>query len=278
MGEKKRRGLNLLGQQPLCIFCGGATPASTVDHQPARSFFDAKLAPEGYEFPACEPCNKKSKDQEHVLTTLVRLKQDGQQNSQREVDFAKYAKAMKNNFPGLLRVLGPNEKQGFVKSRGVFVPVGRAFPLQLPMVTIDPKIAGAAVDGVFRKLMCALHYKHTGNILPADAEITVKWSTNAGLPDFLTDEMKAFIAGLTEKPTLVRNGKDLSDQFDYRYKVADDLSASAFFIKFRQSLFGAGVVLSKPGAGAEDDAAAKAAPIRASDGLPKPAAASSASI
>jgi hypothetical protein len=36
-----------------------------------------------------------------------------------------------------------------VKSRGVFVPVGRAFPLQLPMVTIDPKIAGAAVDGVF---------------------------------------------------------------------------------------------------------------------------------
>jgi hypothetical protein len=61
----------------------------------------------------------------------------------------KYAKATKNNFPGLLRVLGPNEKQGFVKSRGVFVPVGRAFPLQLPMVTIDPKIAGAAVDGVF---------------------------------------------------------------------------------------------------------------------------------
>jgi hypothetical protein len=114
-----------------------------------RSFFDAKLAPAGYEFRAREPCNKKSKDQEHVLTTLVRLRQDGQQNGQREIDFAKYAKAMKNNFPGLLRVLGPNEKQGFVKSRGVFVPVGRAFPLQLPMVTIDPKIAGAAVDGVF---------------------------------------------------------------------------------------------------------------------------------
>jgi hypothetical protein len=276
LGEKKRRRLNLLGQQPLCIFCGGATPASTIDHQPARSFFDAKLAPEGYEFPACEPCNKKSKDQEHVLTTLVRLKQDGQQNGQREVDFAKYAKAMKNNFPGLLRVLGPNEKQGFVRSRGVFVPVGRAFPLQLPMVTIDPKIAGAAVDGVFRKLMCALHYKHTGNILPADAEITIKWTTNAGLPEFLTDEMKAFIAGLTEKPTLVRNGKNLPDQFDYRYTVADDLSASAYFIKFRQSLFGAGVVLSKPGAGTEDDNAG--ALIPALDGLPKPAPASAAGI
>ncbi len=133
LGAKKRRRLDLLDRQPLCIFCGGAASASTIDHQSARAFFDAKHFPEGYEFPACEPCNKKSKDHEHVLTTLVRLKGNGQ-NAQREVDFAKFAKAMRNNFPGLLRVLGPDEKQGFVKSRGVFVPVGRAFPVQLPMV------------------------------------------------------------------------------------------------------------------------------------------------
>jgi hypothetical protein len=63
--------------------------------------------------------------------------------------------------------------------------------------------------------------------------------------------MKAFISELTEKPMLVRNGKDLSDQFDYRYKGADNGSASAYFIKFRQSLFTAGVVMSKPGIGAE---------------------------
>ncbi|MFH1344075.1 MAG: hypothetical protein ABIL01_23190 [Pseudomonadota bacterium] len=247
LGEKKRRHLGLLGRQPLCIFCGGTAPASTVDHQPARSFFDGRAWPEGYEFQACEPCNKKSKDHEHVLTTLVRLKGEGEQNAQREIDFAKFAKAMKNNFPGLLRVLGPDEKNGFIRSRGLWVPVGRAFPLQLPMVAIDPQVAGAAVDAVFRKLMCALHYKHTGNILPADATITVKWCTNAGLPEFMTEEMKTFVAGLTEKPTLVRNGKDLADQFDYRYRASDDGSASMYFVKFRQSIFGAGVVLSKPG-------------------------------
>jgi hypothetical protein len=252
LGKKSRKRLDLLGRQPLCIFCGGAVPASTIDHQPARSFFDAKHGPEGYEFPACEPCNKKSRQHENALTTLVRLKGDGEQNGQREVDFAKAAKAMRNNFPGLLRVLGPDEKKGFVKARGVFVPVGHAFPAELPMVAIDPKIAGAAVDGVFRKILCALHYKHTGQILPADAELTVKWATNAALQDFLTEDMKTFIAGLNEKPTLVRNVKDLSDQFDYRYKLADDLSASAYFIKFRQSLFGAGIVQSKPGAGVDE--------------------------
>jgi len=97
--------------------------------------------------------------------------------------------------------------------------------------------------------MCALHYKHTGDILPADAEITVKWATNAALPEFMTDDLKALVAGLTGKPTLVRNAKDLADQFDYRYRIAEDLSASAYFIKFRQSLFGAGVVMSQSSVG-----------------------------
>jgi hypothetical protein len=161
---------------------------------------------------------------------------------------------MKNNFPGLLRVLGPDEKNGFIKSRGLWVPVGRAFPQQLPMVAIDPQIAGAA-DAVLRKLMCALHYKHTGNILPAEGTITVKWCTNAALSEFMTDEIKSFVAGLSEKPTLLRHGKDLSDQFDYRYRTSDDGSASMYFVKFRQSIFGAGVVLSKPGDEIEEVAA-----------------------
>jgi hypothetical protein len=114
------------------------------------------------------------------------------------------------------------------------------------MVAIDQQIAGAAIDAVFRKLMCALHYKHTGNILPADGTITVKWCTNAALSAFMTDDMKAFVADLTEKPTLARNGKDLSDQFDYRYRTSDDGNSSMYFIKFRQSIFGAGIVTSKP--------------------------------
>jgi len=85
------------------------------------------LAPEDYEFPACEPCNRKSRDHEHVLTMLVRLKAEGPQNEQRDVDFAKYAKAMRNNFPGLLRVLGPDEKRG-VNRRPT---LGRLFTAEL---------------------------------------------------------------------------------------------------------------------------------------------------
>jgi hypothetical protein len=43
----------------------------------------------------------------------------------------------------------------------------------------------------------------------------------------------------------------LGAYFDFR-RVADDLSASAYFTMFRPSPFGAGVVLSKPETGLED--------------------------
>jgi len=59
--------------------------------------------------------------------------------------------------------------------------------------------------------MYALHYKHTGNIPPADAAIIVRWCANADLPEFITEEMKVFVAGTTEKPTVVRKGKNLFD-------------------------------------------------------------------
>lgn len=69
MGEGKRRQFGLLHRELLCIFCGGIAPASTGVHQPDRAFFDVKHAPEGDEYPACAPCNKKSR--EYVLTALV---------------------------------------------------------------------------------------------------------------------------------------------------------------------------------------------------------------
>jgi len=67
----------------------------------------------------------------------------------------------------------------------------------------------------------------------------------------------------------VRNGKDLSDQFDYRYRISENGSASMYFIKFRQSIFGAGVVLSKPDEEMEeaDPARAQAVEIPAIENL-----------
>ena len=49
--------------------------------------------------------------------------------------------------------------------------------------------------------------------------------------------MSAGIFGfLQTKPVFARSGKDLSDQFVYRYALTDDLGAGGFLVQFRESV------------------------------------------
>jgi len=70
------------------------------------------------------------------------------------------------------------------------------------------------------KLTKAIYFKHSGNIFPSDGGIFFHWFTNAQRIEHgrivTLDEAKQFKA--TSSP-LKRNGKDLTDQFDYRYSV-----------------------------------------------------------
>jgi len=72
MGDRARRRREFLKKHPLCCFCGGTTPATTIDHVPSRQLFNNKGWPEGYEFPACELCNGAARDAEQVVAMLAR--------------------------------------------------------------------------------------------------------------------------------------------------------------------------------------------------------------
>jgi len=50
MGEAKRRRKlreKILEANPMCIYCGGVTPAKTVEHIPAKIVFNRKQRPKG---------------------------------------------------------------------------------------------------------------------------------------------------------------------------------------------------------------------------------------
>src|SRR5580704_6101100 len=85
---------------PLCCFCGGVRRASTEDHQPARSFFDQRRWPEGYNFPACERCNAASRSFENVFAVLVRMGPGSSETGVQRIEFLKFLEASTNNFPG----------------------------------------------------------------------------------------------------------------------------------------------------------------------------------
>jgi hypothetical protein len=241
VGQSKQRTRSLLKLQPICCFCGGTTPATTIDHQPARALFDRKEWPEGYEFPACDPCNQRSKGSENALALLVRINSDREDDPQRRSDFQKYLLAMRNNFPGLLRPLSTREKRQFFKSENLAKPAAGIAGLH--MAGTSAEAAERTIDTVVQKVLRALHYKHTGKIAPiGDQIVFMRWFTNAYVHQLEHESYAPFLS-LPARPPMVRNGRDLSDQFSYRYGVDDDRDVSAFFLRFRLSLIAIGLVV-----------------------------------
>ena len=65
-----------LASNPICVFCGGVNPATTVEHCPPRALFQHKHWPEGFDFAACEACNHGTGDQDAIVAMLARMDPD----------------------------------------------------------------------------------------------------------------------------------------------------------------------------------------------------------
>jgi hypothetical protein len=178
MANREALRSEFFARNPICCFCGGSEPAVTEVHQPARSIFDERKWPEGYSFPACEKCNQASRVYENVFAVLVRLGPGFIQSDVQLAEVKKLLDAASNNFPGLLQRMTTNDKRRFYRTEGLTKPTGVAFS-QINMCAIDSDLTQNAVTTILRKLVCALHYKHTGSILPADGKMFIRWITNA---------------------------------------------------------------------------------------------------
>jgi hypothetical protein len=239
LGKRKTRTEKFLDKHPTCCFCGGGEPACSIDHQPARALFDGREGPEDFEFPACSNCNRSSSQHENALALLIRLATKPEDGERRRLELEKYAKAMGNNFPGLLVPMTTNQKRAFLKEAGIERPANFVLS-DLKMLAAGDDLAGAAIQGVMKKLFVALHYKHAGRIAPERAEVAVFSLTNAytELPVALTE----FIALLRARGVVKRSGRDLSDQFSYKFGVDMKANFSAYTVVFRNSLGAVGTV------------------------------------
>ena len=91
----------------------------------------------------------------------------------------------------------------------------------LGIVRITPEM-DAAVTTLAGKLVTAIYFKEAGHIFPCSAGILLHWFTNAtrlehgSIPALDICNFSAAI------PRITRNGKDLSDQFDYRVSLTED--------------------------------------------------------
>jgi len=198
---------------------------------PARALFSSRQWPEGFEFPACVPCNRATRRDEQIVAMLTRIFPDA--TTPKEADEVREAiRAVAHNAREILREMQPTLHQ----LRNAAQQIGRDANLpsyQLPVLSLQGPLVNASVENVARKLFLALYYKHAKAVLPKTAGVLFQWYSNLQ-PEFDTvpEELSFILSGV---PRLERSRMNLDDQFFYRWGFAEGEASWAFVASFRRS-------------------------------------------
>lgn len=229
---RKTRKQRFLEEHPLCYFCGGTRPATTVDHVPPRACFPDGFAPEGFESPACKACNKGSEKQDQVfgLCTMILDFDSGKFSSDHDQKkISKLIRGIRNNYPEAL----PDLANAFPINHYGSIQTLEPFAIS---VRITPAI-GEAIQICGAKLMHALYYRETGKFLTGNHQFfTGMYQPQQAETMDLT---KLLVSLLPGRVTGNRsNIKDYGERFRYTSGYKDEAD---FFMYAGQ--FGHGIVL-----------------------------------
>lgn len=99
MGQRNRITKRTLEQSPYCVFCGVGTPATTLDHVPARAQFWGRRRPQGLEVPACKPCNHGTSSLEKAASAFARIRATDLSALEQD-EFRRIAQNVERSFSG----------------------------------------------------------------------------------------------------------------------------------------------------------------------------------
>jgi hypothetical protein len=221
-------------KHPQCCFCGGGRATETEDHIPARGLFFGRLWPEGFVFPACVECNNESSFDELLLSWICRVRM-GNYSPEEEREFDNTCRELSRRAPELWAAIKPRSR---IQTREMLRKVTDRARLArisdvLHSVSMPQELFDAS-DRYGRKLAKALHYLHTGRIVPATGVVKVRSYSNS---ESLTDDFpRRFVATLGGTPVIRRAKTFLDGQFTYRYALVEEGDASAFAVVFGESL------------------------------------------
>ena len=239
MGNASRRSALFMAKHPMCCYCGGNTPTATEDHWPSRAIFDERQWPEGYVFPACVQCNAATADDETLFAMLCRINQDSITSKAKERT-QKLIMAVKERYPEIYRSLraSSTDIKRYLRESDQELPTGKTTK-DLPLLSLKHPEVHAVVLRCAAKLYLSLHYMHTGQPLPTSAGILFRWFTNATPIDNIP--VLEILPEITGFPELKRQQTSLHNQFNYRFGVMEDKSASVFFVTFNNAMGMVGV-------------------------------------
>ncbi len=243
---KKRRKAKFLLNNPICCFCGGNEQAATVDHIPSIQMFSLRMRPKGLECPACEACNRGSRQHEQVAALLGRLYPNPNTSLENE-EIGRIMRGVSNNNPGLLEELWRWHRPIFSESNIVSgrQKMGAMLNASGPLLNRSIEIFGA-------KLGLALHYQATGKIVPTKGGVRVRWFSNVDLIEGVLPYKLLEVMGAPL--TLSQGDWHVGQQFSYNFVVTDVGTEGAYYAAFRQAFAVlAWVAVDKASLGSETD-------------------------
>ena len=240
MPTRSEQRAAFLAKHPQCAFCGGERVATTTEHCPPRALFQFRHWPEGFEFPACDECNHGSGDEDAAVAMLARMSPDGSTgNEDGRIEGLIYN--VNRQFPGALVNMIPSHVEARRKNRELGIKPGPGELHQDVAPITLPEALKSAVNTFARKLALAIYYRDAGAIFPASGTLAMNWFTNIELVLNGTYKMFDLLANLDgNTPPLVRGGKYLGDQFEYKLSISPDAEVFLLQAKLGRSF---GIVL-----------------------------------
>jgi hypothetical protein len=221
---KRRAHAAVLEKYPWCIYCGGVHRADTIEHMPPVAMFDARQRPKGLEFPTCRDCNNGTGKSDLVASLLGRVYPDAKVPE----DLKKLLRGVRNNVPGLLEEMHLAAAARKFAWRDVpnMPPGAGLLRTNGPILTKHIHIFGA-------KLGFALHYETHGSPVPPEGGVQSMFFTNVNA---MRGELPMELIGLLGAPQTLKQGiREVSDQFQYSWRLTEEKRHSLFYAVFRSS-------------------------------------------
>lgn len=203
---------------PICCFCGGKEPASTIEHLPARIVFPKKHRPKGLEFPACASCNNQTSGDDSVLAIVAQAVGSMRTNipSIDKKTLERAAWGAQRSFPGF-KLAGRQELRnvnGVIRKVGVF--------------SVNNPVVHTALCRLAAKFALAAFYELNKTIADETYRLNTMWvHSQRDDADEIADILKLF-----PNSTSLRQGNwDTAETFYFRHVIEPTslITAAVFY-------------------------------------------------
>ena len=191
---------DFLRRHPLCCFCGGSEPASTIDRQPARIVFPDQPRPQEMEFPACASCETQTSADEALLALVCRSIGSPQREPAPDLDLLRDTfTTVRQRFPGLLEKM--DQGQVWIQQRGRLI--------RQTEINVNQPEVGEFMCRIAAKLALAVYYQNKRTPAATTCRIKTLWTHCQTLDRF--QQVTNLIRALPEQANL-QTGKWESDE------------------------------------------------------------------